>query len=104
MEIAEGLRAGGIAFVDAPVTRGPQGGMEGRLNAVPGGSPDDVARAEPVLRAYCERVFHMGGTGSGYATKLVNNLLGFTRLAIAEAMAAAARPASTCNGCSKSSA
>lgn len=92
VEFAQGLRAGGIAFVDAPVTRGPLEAMEGRLNAIVGGSAEDVARADAVLRAYCERVFHMGATGSGYAAKLVNNFLGFAHLAaVAEGMATAAK-------------
>jgi 3-hydroxyisobutyrate dehydrogenase-like beta-hydroxyacid dehydrogenase len=92
LEFAAGLRDAGIAFVDAPVTRGPREAMEGRLNAIAGGAARDVERAGPVLRAYCERVFHMGGTGSGYAAKLVNNFLSFAQMAaIAEGVATAAR-------------
>ena len=90
--IAAGLRTAGVAFVDAPVTRGPREAIEGKLNAFVGGDPDAVERAIPVLRAFCEQVFAFGATGNGYAAKLVNNFLGFSALvSVAEAIATAAR-------------
>ncbi len=82
----------GIDFVDAPVTRGPAEAVQGRLNALVGGSPAAVDRAEPVLRAFCEQVFRFGAAGQGYAAKLVNNFLAFSNLvAAAEAMHTARR-------------
>ncbi|MEO7392903.1 MAG: NAD(P)-dependent oxidoreductase [Ramlibacter sp.] len=86
------LAASGIAFVDAPVTRGPAEAEAGKLNALVGGRPAAVARADPVLRAFCAQVFAMGGPGQGYAAKLVNNFLAFSSLvAVSEAMATAGR-------------
>jgi 3-hydroxyisobutyrate dehydrogenase-like beta-hydroxyacid dehydrogenase len=90
VEIASRLAAAQMDFVDAPVTRGPREAMEGRLNALVGGEPLAVARAQQVLAAFCERSFVMGGVGSGYAAKLINNFLAFNNLvAIAEAMTTA---------------
>lgn len=82
----------GIALVDAPVTRGPKEAEQGRLHALVGGDAGDVARAEPVLRSFCESIFTFGGPGSGHAAKLVNNFLAFSNLvAVTEAMASAAK-------------
>lgn len=81
------LAEAGIDFVDAPVTRGPNEAVQGRLNALVGGTPAAVDRAEPVLRAFCEQVFRFGAAGQGYAAKLVSNFLAFSNLvAVAEAM------------------
>lgn len=81
------LAGHGMAFVDAPVTRGPNEAVQGRLVALAGGAPAAVDRAEPVLRCFCEQVFRFGAAGQGYAAKLVNNFLAFNNLvAVAEAM------------------
>lgn len=90
--ISSGLHTAGIAFVDAPLTRGPREAIEGKLNALVGGDPDAVDWATAVLRAFCDQVFAFGATGNGYAAKLVNNFLGFSALVtIAEAIATASR-------------
>jgi len=86
------LAEAGVAWVDAPVTRGPTEALAGRLNALVGGTPEAVARATPVLQAFCERLFAFGPAGQGYAAKLISNFLAFNNLvAIAEAMASASR-------------
>ena len=86
------LAGQGIDFVDAPLTRGPAEALQGRLNALTGGHAAAVDRAEPVLRAFCEQVFHFGAAGQGYAAKLINNFLAFSNLvAVAEAMHSARR-------------
>lgn len=85
--LAARLAGHGMAFVDAPVTRGPNEAVQGRLVALAGGAPAAVDRAEPVLRCFCEQVFRFGAAGQGYAAKLVNNFLAFSNLvAVAEAM------------------
>ena len=91
-ELENRLGAEGIEFVDAPVTRGPNEAMAGKLNALVGGRAHAVQRAVPVLEAFCERVFLLGPVGQGYAAKLVNNFLAFSNLvAVAEAMSTASR-------------
>lgn len=86
------LREIDVALVDAPVTRGPMEAGQGRLHALVGGDAAEVARAEPVLRSFCESIFIFGGPGSGHAAKLVNNFLAFSNLvAVTEAMATAAK-------------
>ena len=82
----------GTAFVDAPLARTPREAEEGRLNTMVGADAATFARVEPVLRAFCENVFHVGAPGAGHTLKLVNNFMAMTIAAsIAEAFAVAAR-------------
>lgn len=82
--------ARGMAFLDAPVSGGPEGAAKGTLAIMAGGSEAAFARAEPVLAAYGQVVRRMGPVGSGTHTKLVNQLLTFVHgMAAAEALALA---------------
>lgn len=86
------LAAAGATLIDAPLARTPKEAEEGRLNTMVGATPEDFARIEPVLKAFCENIFHVGPPGSGHALKLVNNMLAMTiACATAEAMAVAAK-------------
>jgi 3-hydroxyisobutyrate dehydrogenase len=69
------LAAQGIGFLDAPVSGGVEGARNGKLSVMLGGDAADLEIARPVLEAYAARVTHMGGTGSGQATKAVNQVL-----------------------------
>jgi 3-hydroxyisobutyrate dehydrogenase-like beta-hydroxyacid dehydrogenase len=86
------LAARGATLVDAPLARTPKEAEEGRLNTMVGAEPGDFRALEPVLKAFCENVFHVGPPGSGHVLKLVNNMLAMTiACATAEAMAVAAK-------------
>jgi 3-hydroxyisobutyrate dehydrogenase-like beta-hydroxyacid dehydrogenase len=90
--IRNDFAAKGVRFVDAPMARTPKEAEEGRLNIMVGAEPADFARIEPVLKAFCENIFHVGPPGSGHVLKLVNNMLAMTQAAaIAEAVAVAAK-------------
>lgn len=73
--LRERCAAQGVGFVDAPLSRTPVEAEAGRLNVMVGASADDFARLEPVLRAFAENVFHMGGPGAGHTIKLLNNFI-----------------------------
>ena len=86
------LATRGTRYVDAPLARTPKEAEEGRLNTMVGADPADFATLEPVLKAFCENVFHVGAPGTGHVLKLVNNMLAMTMAAsIAEATAVAAK-------------
>lgn len=86
-ELAEKLRAVGHAMLDAPVSGGPKGAMSGTMTMVIGGAPDDLARAMPLLEAMSAKRVHVGPSGAGHVTKLVNNLLcGANLVLLGEAM------------------
>jgi len=70
-----GLAAGqGFAFIDAPVSGGQAGAENGQLSVMAGGDPAALARIEPVLMSYSKAVKHMGPSGSGQLTKMVNQI------------------------------
>ena len=46
---------------------------------------------KPVLEAFCENIFHVGGPGAGHKVKLINNFLAMSQAAMtAEAFCACA--------------
>jgi 3-hydroxyisobutyrate dehydrogenase-like beta-hydroxyacid dehydrogenase len=63
------------AFLDAPVSGGPEGAAEGTLTVMVGGDQQRLAGAMNVLHAYSSRVVHVGPAGAGLDLKLVNQLL-----------------------------
>lgn len=92
VEIAAKLADRGIGFVDAPVSGGEKGAIEGTLSVMAGGSESDFARALPLLEVVGGRVTHAGPAGAGQMVKACNQLLvGSNLMAIAEAMVLAER-------------
>ncbi|WP_019867955.1 NAD(P)-dependent oxidoreductase [Methylovulum miyakonense] len=85
------LRAKGVAFVDAPVSGGVEGANNGTLSIMIGGDADTLDKVRPVLEAMSSRIIHVGPTGSGQATKAVNQVMcaGINQ-AVTEALAFAA--------------
>jgi 2-hydroxy-3-oxopropionate reductase len=91
------LAAHGQRFLDAPVSGGVGGAEGGLLAIMAGGSSEDFAQAEPVLRALGNPVL-VGPAGGGQVAKLCNQLIvGGTLNIVAEALllaqAAGADPA-----------
>jgi 2-hydroxy-3-oxopropionate reductase len=76
----------GIAWVDAPVSGGPEGAAKGSLAIMVGGSETDVARARPILEKL-GRVVRVGEAGTGDMMKIVNQVIvGLTLETVAEAL------------------
>jgi 3-hydroxyisobutyrate dehydrogenase-like beta-hydroxyacid dehydrogenase len=73
--LRETCAAAGVTLVDAPLTRTPLEAEAGRLNVMVGADGETFARIEPVLRAFAENVFHVGGPGAGHVVKLLNNFI-----------------------------
>lgn len=65
----------GMAWVDAPVSGGPEGSRAGTLTIMLGGPTEDVARIRRPIDCLSANFTHMGPIGSGQATKMVNQLL-----------------------------
>lgn len=90
--LAREVAARGAAMLDAPVSGGVKGAVEGTLAIMVGGGAADLARARPLLERMGKRVFHVGDVGAGHAMKLVNNMTSAACLvATAEALAVAVR-------------
>jgi 3-hydroxyisobutyrate dehydrogenase len=73
---ARDLLAGrGIGFLDAPVSGGVEGARNGKLSIMVGGDAAVLDQARSLLETYALRITHMGPSGSGQATKAVNQVL-----------------------------
>ncbi|MFO8004183.1 NAD(P)-dependent oxidoreductase [Thioalkalivibrio sp.] len=88
--IAERARAAGVAFVDAPVSGGERGAIDGTLTLMLGGEEADVERVRPLLRLVGKTLTRVGDSGAGQMAKACNQLIiGETLVAIGEAYALA---------------
>jgi len=92
--IAEALSKPGISFLDAPVSGGVEGAIHGKLSMMLGGDEQALEKIKPVLQCITNKIVYMGASGSGQATKAVNQIMaaGINQavteaLAFAEAMA-----------------
>ncbi len=90
--VYEGLKAKGIAALDAPVSGGVKGAREGTLAIMVGGPKASFEQYKEVL-AILGKLFFMGeAPGAGQTMKLVNNLISCAHIAVtAEGMAMGAR-------------
>lgn len=83
--LAKHAQSLGFSFIDAPVAGSRPQADAAQLIFVAGGSVQDVAKAEPILKHMGGAVHHAGAVGSGAATKLmVNALFGIQLAAMAE--------------------
>jgi len=74
-QATEKLASHGVDFLDCPVSGGTEGAKHGTLAIMCGGSEAAFQRAQPVLDAMGKRVALMGPSGSGQATKAVNQIV-----------------------------
>jgi len=73
-EMAALAQAGGRAFVDAPVSGGQAGAVNGQLTIMAGGDAAAYDRVEPVISVYAKAVRRMGEVGTGQLTKMCNQI------------------------------
>jgi 3-hydroxyisobutyrate dehydrogenase-like beta-hydroxyacid dehydrogenase len=64
----------GIHFIDAPVSGGQAGAMNGQLTVMCGGDAAAFERARPVAMAFAKAVTRIGPSGSGQLAKMVNQI------------------------------
>lgn len=73
-EVYAFAKAAGIGFVDAPISGGEAGAVNGQLTIMCGGDAADYARAVPVMQPYAKATTLMGESGAGQLTKMVNQI------------------------------
>jgi len=79
----------GVQFVDAGVSGGAAAAEQGKLTLMVGGDADTVRSLQWAFAPISNKVLHMGESGAGHATKLLNNFLNAISLAAtAEVMVA----------------
>lgn len=86
-ELAEALKEKGASMLDAPVSGGDVGAIEGTLSIMVGGEEADFQRAKPLFEAMGETITHVGPTGAGQVTKAANQVVvALTIEAVSEAL------------------
>jgi 3-hydroxyisobutyrate dehydrogenase-like beta-hydroxyacid dehydrogenase len=74
VKFSERVRSRGVAYVDAPMTGSKIGAGNGTLIFMVGGDEATIDRLNPLFAAMGKKIFRMGETGKGQATKLSMNL------------------------------
>jgi len=64
----------GLHFIDAPVSGGQAGAVNGMLTVMCGGDPAPFAAMRPVALAYARGVTLLGPSGAGQLAKMVNQV------------------------------
>src|SRR5580692_7905817 len=74
VKFAERVKEKCVAWVDAPMTGSKIGARDGTLVFIVGGDEAPIERLKPLFAAMGKKIFRMGETGKGQATKLAMNL------------------------------
>ncbi len=86
-ELDEEAKSKGFYWLDAPVSGGEKGAIEGTLTIMVGGDGEALERARPVLAAMGKRITHFGPAGNGQSAKLCNQIMtAINLLAVCEAL------------------
>ena len=86
-ELAERASERGVGMLDAPVSGGDVGAIEGTLSIMVGGSQEDFERARPLLDVMGNTVTHVGPSGAGQVVKAANQVVvALTIEAVSEAL------------------
>ncbi|MBX9633221.1 MAG: NAD(P)-dependent oxidoreductase [Burkholderiales bacterium] len=73
-ELHAKCKEAGVGFVDAPVSGGQAGAVNGQLGIMCGGEDPVFAKAKPVLDIYAKSCVQIGGPGAGQLCKMVNQI------------------------------
>jgi 2-hydroxy-3-oxopropionate reductase len=92
IRLGEQLAARGASLLDAPVSGGERGAIDGTLSIMAGGSTNDFERAQPVFAALGTTIVHVGGPGAGQTVKMCNQIAVAINLAgVSEALVLGAK-------------
>jgi 2-hydroxy-3-oxopropionate reductase len=74
-ELSRTAKGRGIGMLDALVSGGDVGAIDGTLSIMVGGEEDDFERARPLFGVMGETVVHVGGAGAGQTVKACNQVV-----------------------------
>jgi 2-hydroxy-3-oxopropionate reductase len=90
--LAEAAAQQGATLLDAPVSGGQVGALQGTLSIMVGGDPGALEQVRPVLAAMGKTILHIGASGAGQVAKACNQIIiAVTIEAVAEALVLAAK-------------
>ncbi|SMN11978.1 2-hydroxy-3-oxopropionate reductase [uncultured Candidatus Thioglobus sp.] len=73
-KLAVSFKEKNVGFVDAPVSGGEVGAINGCLSIMAGGSEVDIKTAKPIIASYAKSISHIGDSGYGQLAKMVNQV------------------------------
>ena len=73
-ELHREARSRGLHFIDAPVSGGQAGAVNGALTVMCGGDAEPFEQARPVALAFAKAVTRVGNSGAGQLAKMVNQV------------------------------
>lgn len=86
-QLVERVREKGASMLDAPVSGGDVGAVQGTLSIMVGGDSVDFERAKPLFEVMGKTIVHVGANGAGQVTKAANQIVvGITIAAVSEAL------------------
>jgi 2-hydroxy-3-oxopropionate reductase len=86
-ELSQKAQEKGSSMLDAPVSGGDVGAIEGTLSIMVGGSEEDFERARPLFEVMGDTVTHVGPVGTGQVVKAANQIVvALTIEAVSEAL------------------
>jgi 3-hydroxyisobutyrate dehydrogenase len=91
--LAAELAERGATLLDAGVSGGAAAAEKGTLSIMVGGDAAALDQVREVLDRFSAKIFHMGASGAGHVTKLLNNFLNAVSLAATAEVMVAARVA-----------
>jgi 2-hydroxy-3-oxopropionate reductase len=91
-QVHEAMKAKGVESLDAPVSGGEVGAIEGTLSIMVGGVEEAYKRALPLFEVMGKNIVLIGGPGAGQVTKACNQMVvAMTIQAVSEALTLAKR-------------
>jgi 2-hydroxy-3-oxopropionate reductase len=91
-KLSEKAREKGASMLDAPVSGGDVGAIDGTLSIMVGGSDEDFGRALPLFEVMGDTVIHVGPVGTGQVVKAANQIVvALTIEAVSEALVLGSR-------------
>lgn len=91
-QIATKLGDKGIDMLDAPVSGGEGGAIDGTLSIMVGGKPEVFQRVRAIFETMGKNIVHVGENGAGQTCKLCNQIVvGLAIEAVGEALVFAAK-------------
>jgi 2-hydroxy-3-oxopropionate reductase len=86
-ELARNVEEKGASMLDAPVSGGDVGAIDGTLSIMVGGGEEDFERALPLFEVMGKTVTHVGPVGTGQVVKAANQIVvALTIEAVSEAL------------------
>lgn len=91
-DLAQRAAAQGVGMLDAPVSGGDVGAIQGTLSIMAGGRAADFERARPIFEVLGKTIVHVGESGAGQVVKACNQIVvALTIEAVSEALVLGSR-------------